>query len=386
MRTIALIPARCGSKSIPLKNIKDFCGRPLIYWSIKALVSAKEIDKIYVASDCDEIKEIVLSFGFKNVEIYDRDSENAQDESSTESLVLEFIDKKDINSEDLLILVQATMPLLKSNDISSALKLYDKSDADSLLTCVRTKNFYWSESGHPLNYDYLNRPRRQDFDGNIVENGSFYINRIKNIKTHKNRLSGKIIIYEMPTYTSIEIDENDDWIIAESLMKKYILPHNGFKKGIKLFVTDVDGVLTDSGMYYSENGDEMKKFNTRDGKGIELLRDDGIVTAIMTAEDTKIVEKRGIKLKFDYIFQGIKNKKDEIIKLADILDIPLDEIAFIGDDVNDTEALKIIGLSACPADAVRENKIVVDFICQAKGGQGAVREFIDEILLNFKEC
>ncbi|GAL78674.1 N-acetylneuraminate cytidylyltransferase [Algibacter lectus] len=107
----------------------------------------------------------------------------------------------------------------------------------------------------------------------------------------------------MPEYTMIEIDELDDWVYAEYLMKKHVLSHN--KKEIKLFLTDVDGVLTDAGMYYSENGgDELKKFNTHDGKGFELLRNENIKTGIITSENTKIVERRANKLKVDYLFQG----------------------------------------------------------------------------------
>jgi N-acylneuraminate cytidylyltransferase len=119
----------------------------------------------------------------------------------------------------------------------------------------RTKRFFWNENGTPINYDYKNRPRRQDFDGMLMENGAFYISSIGNIKKYKNRLSGKIAIYEMPEYTAIEIDEEDDWIIAEKLMQKYILQPKKSSKKIKLFLSDVDGTLTDAGMYYGNNGE-----------------------------------------------------------------------------------------------------------------------------------
>jgi len=381
---VAFIPVRCGSKSIPFKNIKDFCGKPLVYWNLLALENAKSIDKVIVATDCDEIKDVVKSFDFKKVEVYDRDKENATDTASTEDVMLEFINKSNLKNDDLFVLVQATSPFTQSEDFDKAIEKLKKEKADSLLTCARIKRFFWNENGTPINYDYKNRPRRQDFKGVLVENGAFYINSVGNIKKDKNRLSEKIAIYEMPEYTFIELDEEDDWFIAEKLMKKYILKNK--KPKIKLFVSDVDGTLTDAGMYYSESGDELKKFNTRDGKGFELLRKAGIKTAIITSENTKIVENRAKKLKVDYLYQGLEHidKLEAIKEICKKENINLDEVAFIGDDINDKEALENVGVAACPADAVEEIKQIPNIKIMSKnGGVGAVREFIG-IILNEK--
>lgn len=221
--TIAFIPIRCGSKSIPLKNIKDFCGRPLVYWNLKALQNSTNVDKIFVATDCEEIKSVVSGFGFSKVSVYDRDQENANDIASTESVMLEFIEKSDLDNGDLFILVQATSPLTQTDDFDKAINQYRDEKADSLLTCTRTKKFFWNENGTTLNYDFTKRPRRQDFDGILTENGAFYINSVVNIIKNKNRLSGKISIFEMKEFQSVDIDEEDDWAIAEKAMYKYIL-------------------------------------------------------------------------------------------------------------------------------------------------------------------
>ena len=218
---IAFIPARCGSKEIELKNIKLFCGKPLIFWNLQALQNSKNIDVIYVATDCNDIKEVVNSFNFSKVFIYDREAINASDTASTESVMLEFINKNNFLDEDLFFLVQATSPLTQTEDFDNALKQLKEEQADSLLTCVRTKAFFWNDNGFAINYNYMKRPRRQDFKGLLMENGSFYINRIKNILKDKNRLSGKITIFEMQEYKSIDIDTNDDWISAEQAMQKY---------------------------------------------------------------------------------------------------------------------------------------------------------------------
>ena len=219
---IAFVPVRSGSKSIPGKNIRNFCGKPLVFWNLEALEKSSNIDQVFVATDCCEIKKLVCSFNFSKVKIYDRDPQNARDESSTESVMLEFINKQSFDDDDLF-LVQATSPLTQPNDFEQALQILNKLKADSLLTCVRSKRFIWDTSGRPLNYDYKNRPRRQVFQGSLVENGAFYINTIGNIKKSQNRLHGRIAIYEMKEFTFIELDEEDDWLNAEKLMKKNIL-------------------------------------------------------------------------------------------------------------------------------------------------------------------
>lgn len=220
---IAFVPVRCGSKSIPFKNIKEFCGKPLVYWVLKSLENSKSIEKTYIATDCDKISKVVNSFGFKKVEVYLRDKANAEDTSSTESVMLEFLNKNNFDKNDKFILVQATSPLTLSSDFDNAMTLYGNTSADSLLTCVRSKVFIWNKDGTPTNYDYNKRPRRQDFGGVLIENGAFYISSIQNILESSNRLSGNISIYEMQEFQNIDIDEEDDWIIAEKLMKKHIL-------------------------------------------------------------------------------------------------------------------------------------------------------------------
>ena len=144
--------------------------------------------------------------------------------------------------------------------------------------------------------------------------------------------------------------------------------------GIKLLATDVDGVLTDGGMYYSERGDELKKFNTRDGKGIELLRQAGIKVVLITSENTQLVKRRAKKLKVDALYQGIRDKAAAIQELTAKYGISRQEIAYIGDDVNDLAALRAVGLAITVADGLPENKKVADYVTQARGGEGAVRE------------
>lgn len=151
---------------------------------------------------------------------------------------------------------------------------------------------------------------------------------------------------------------------------------------IRLFATDVDGVLTDAGMYYSESGDEWKKFNTRDGMGIKLLQKAGLITAIVTQERTRLVARRAEKLAIPELHQGVMDKLSVIREMAARHGISLQQVAYIGDDVNDIEALQAVGFSAAPADGLPQVLKVVDYVCQRKGGEGAVRELAEMILLS----
>jgi N-acylneuraminate cytidylyltransferase len=382
IKTIAFIPVRGGSKSIPLKNIRPLCGKPLVYWVISALEKTNSIDEIIAATDSDKIEEVVLSFNFQKVKIFRRLPENAADSSTTESVMLEYLESSHVSDDTVFVLVQATSPLTQSMHLSEALDLYNKSKYDSLLTCVRNYRFFWNENGASNNYDYQTRPRRQDFKGQLMENGAFYINTAGNIRQAKNRLCGNIGIYEMPEYTGIEIDEPDDWNIMENLMKKYFLPQETSNKKIKLFLSDVDGVLTDGGMYYSENGDEQKKFNTRDGVAFRLLQEAGIKTGIITSENTKIIERRAKKLYIDFVIQGQKEKGKLAAAqtLCDELGISLAETAYIGDDINCKDLLENVGLAICPADAVNEIKSISGIKClNTNGGSGCIRECVEVI-------
>jgi len=219
-KTTAFIPARCGSKSIPFKNIKPFLDRPLIDWVLNALQTSDNIDEIVVSTDCDAIANLVEELSYSKVNIFRRSESSATDEASTESAMLEFINQSNKSDEELFILVQATSPWTRSKDFDNALKIFSQTNCDSLLSVVQSHSFIWNSEGESINYDYNNRPRRQEFGNQFQENGAFYINTIGNIKRCSNRLSGKIALYPMHKFSSIEIDDDSDWQIAEVLMSK----------------------------------------------------------------------------------------------------------------------------------------------------------------------
>ncbi|MCM1356144.1 MAG: HAD-IIIA family hydrolase [Staphylococcus sp.] len=160
-------------------------------------------------------------------------------------------------------------------------------------------------------------------------------------------------------------------------------------KNIRLFLTDVDGTLTDGGMYYTADGDVMKKFHARDGMGLQLLQKAGIKVGIITSEDTELVRRRAHKLGLDFLVQGKRDggKLEACADICESLSISLDEVAYIGDDVNCIGLLSAAGMRACPADAVRQVKNIPGIlVMNLRGGEGCVREFADLILKRKEEA
>ena len=157
-------------------------------------------------------------------------------------------------------------------------------------------------------------------------------------------------------------------------------------KKIKLFLSDVDGVMTDAGMYYTQNGDELKKFNTHDGMAFNLLKNAGIKTGIITTETTSIVERRAAKLKVDYLYQGagFTGKLAAALEICQKEGITLNEVAYIGDDINCIPLLEKVGIAACPANATKKVKAIIGIIQLSRnGGDGAIREFVDDYILDY---
>jgi 3-deoxy-D-manno-octulosonate 8-phosphate phosphatase (KDO 8-P phosphatase) len=150
---------------------------------------------------------------------------------------------------------------------------------------------------------------------------------------------------------------------------------------IRLLLTDCDGVLTDGGVYYGENGEVLKKFNIRDGMGVERLRTlVNVETGIITGEVSPSVKTRAEKLKITELHLGIKDKTAVLTEILNRKNLQADEVAYIGDDTNDLEIMKLVGLSACPADAMNFNIKIAHYVCENKGGEGAFREFAEFII------
>lgn len=216
MKVTAVLPLRKGSKSIPNKNIRSFAGHPLYYYQLSALINCKEIDEVWILTDysLDNIKAKHPKLFF-----FERSPKVSTDKSSTEDTVLEFIETV---STDLLIIAQATNPFVKNEDYTKAIEQFKSNHCSSLLSVSKTKRFYWDYTGQPINYDFHYRPRRQDFENNkvFIENGAFYIVKESMFKNFQNRLVNPVELYIMPEYTSLEIDDPEDWDLAEKVYRQ----------------------------------------------------------------------------------------------------------------------------------------------------------------------
>lgn len=378
---VAFIPLRGGSKSIPHKNIKNIAGKPLSFWVIETALKSSAVDKIFVSTDSEEIKQVVNQIKNDKLEIISRSKKSATDQAATELAMLEFA-KNNKDFQDI-ILIQATSPLLTAKHLNEGVRKFKHNKYDSLLSVVRQKRFIWKENNNtacPINYNPLNRPRRQNFDGFMVENGAFYITSRENLLKSRCRISGKTGLYEMPEETFVELDSPMDWMIAETLLihKKQRDIQNKIKK-IKMAIFDVDGVFTDGSVYLDETGGESIKFSRIDGKGIEILRENKYILAVISSEESEIVRKRFQKLQIKEIHLGIHNKLNPYEKLKTTYKLNDEEICFCGDDIQDIPVLEKVGLSICPNNARYQVKQICDYVSDKTGGEDFVRS-IAEIL------
>jgi len=385
MTTVAFIPVRGGSKSIPGKNIRPLAGRPLVHWVAQAALDCAGIDRVYVATDSDAIRAATLTLADPRLEVIGRSPETATDTASTESALLEFAEAH--ADFDRIVLIQATSPLLAGSDLDRALIELDAAGATSALSVVRQHRFLWARGAdglaHAKNYIPASRPRRQDWDGELIENGAFYVTTREALLASRCRLSGPTLAIEMDPETFVELDEPSDWLMVESILARRAASGWDFAtaaRAVKLVVTDVDGVLTDGGMYYGPDGEALKKFSTRDGQGFARARAAGLEIAIATGEDTDIVRARAQKLRVARLYSGLTDKVPVIEGLLAELGLGWHEVAYVGDDQNDLGCLARAGVSACPADAEPLARAQARVVLTRPGGRGCVRELIDALL------
>jgi N-acylneuraminate cytidylyltransferase len=218
MSLVAFIPARRGSKGIPNKNIKYMCGFPLICWVLEAAENCKKIDKIYVSTDSERIREVVENYSedvLEKVVVIDRTPKTATDEATTESAMLEFANNYEF---DDICLIQPTSPLLTTEDLDKGIEKYFKEKLDCLWSVSPMKKFLIHQT------EDIFRPRKQEWGGNLVENGAFYITSKWSLCENNNRIPWKHAnekkgVYIMPQHSIYEVDDETDWLIVETLLK-----------------------------------------------------------------------------------------------------------------------------------------------------------------------
>jgi len=383
LKIVSIIPARGGSKAIPQKNIINFCGKPLLAWTIKQALNSCYIEKVYVSTDDSNIAEIATKYGAKVIE---RPKELATDASSSEEALLhalDFIEKKEKLKVDIVVFLQCTSPLRECEDIDNAVRKFVEEKADSLFSVARLEDFcVWKKENNGLvsvTFDYKNRGMRQDREPYYLENGSIYIFKPEILRRYKNRIGGRIIIYEMPYWKSYEIDSWEDLEICEYFMMRKILSKQQdvcSGKKIKLIVYDFDGVMTDNRVIVDQDGKESVVVNRADGLAVGILRKKGIEQVIITTETNPVVIARAQKLKLPVI-HSVEDKRKVLEEFCKKNKIALENVVYIGNDINDIEAMKLVGWPVCPADAADEVKRISKVVLNIKGGEGVIREIIN---------
>lgn len=395
LETVAVIPARGGSKGIPHKNIMDFCGLPLIAWSIRQALAARTIDAVYVSSENEQILCIAKEHGALPIL---RPAELATDTATSESALLHALDticQGRAQAPDALVFLQATSPLRTPDDIDGAVGQFFSEQADSLFSgCLLDDFCVWHMKDgklDSLSYDWRFRGRRQEREPLYLENGSIYVFCPSLLRESGNRLGGRISFFQMAAWQSQEIDSIDDVEIAENIftlrlresltsrmrtggINARLSPHD-----LDLIIYDFDGVMTDNCVLVLEDGREAVRANRADGLGIEMIRAAGLRQVLVSTERNPVVAARARKLGLNVI-QGCRDKAAAVRRLCESEGLDPKRLAFVGNDVNDLTVMEAVGHTIAPADAHPTVLARVNWVTQSGGGRGVIREIAEQIL------
>lgn len=383
MRTVAIIPARGGSKGIPGKNIKPLGGIPLVARSIRAAIAASSVDEVYVSTDDTRIVETARLWG---AGVVDRPAEISGDQASSESALLHAIDvlERDGAPVDVVVFLQCTSPFTSAEDIDAVTAALAEG-GDCAFSVKEDHGFLWridgDGAGAGINHDEAApRQRRQDMEPQFRETGAIYVMKVAPFRERGVRFCGRAVPVALET-PSLEIDDPSDWHVAEAMAHKMdarLLARTGLS-GIRTIVTDFDGVHTDDKVLVDQDGREAVMCSRRDGMGLELLRKAGFRILILSKETNQVVARRAEKLKLEVI-HGVEKKMDVLAGWLAQNDLTWDEIAFVGNDINDVDCMKAARLSFCPADSHPSALTVADMVLPQDGGNGALRTMAELFL------
>jgi N-acylneuraminate cytidylyltransferase len=382
--TLAIIPARGGSKGIPRKNVVSVGGKPLLGWTIEAARAARRVDRVVVSTDDPELAAVARRFG---AGVVDRPAELAGDSASSESALLHALDHlRDAEGyePDVLAFLQCSSPLTAPDDIDGTVEALDREQGDSAVAVVPFHYFLWrrggSGDGLGINHDKTSRLLRQDREPQFLEAGAVYAMRVPGFREARHRFFGRTALHEIPAERRWEIDEPVDLEVAEVLLrardradKRSLLPER-----LDALVFDFDGVFTDNRVTVLDEGREAVVCNRSDGLGIERLRKAGWPMLVLSKETHPIVSARCAKLKLECL-QGIDEKGPALRHWLDARGFSPDRTLYVGNDVNDLPCLAEVGCPVVVADAYPEARRAARIILDHPGGHGALRELAELI-------
>lgn len=358
--------------------------RQLFYLSLQALARLKTVAKVYVATASRELLDLVEEI--KNEDpAWGKQLEGMSMVEPLESATSQALALAERLDFDKIAVIKARALLLFSDDVEKGFRAASDPCATSVFSATVLKGRCWlrGEAGEVFSLDYgLKDPDNLRKDSVLVENGLFYITSRSALLKSGRLVSGRVkaVITEESFLYGVGkagcLGTGGECIRDAFDAPKPIKP----VPLIKMFLTDCDGCMTDGGMYYSEKGDELKKFNTRDGSGFGLLKLNGLITGIITGENMELNRRRAKKLRLDILVSGCRDKMAAVKEICAQRNIELANVLYIGDDINDIDLMKIVGYSCAPADAMPEVREAADFVTVARGGEGVIREVAERIL------
>jgi YrbI family 3-deoxy-D-manno-octulosonate 8-phosphate phosphatase len=385
METLAIIPARGGSKGIPRKNIRPLAGKPLIAYNLEQAQAARLINRVVVSTDDAEIAAVSRQYG---AEVVWRPDEISGDNASSESALLHTLDylrQQEGYQPDLLAFLQCTSPLTLSEDIDGTIQALLDNNADTALAVIPFHYFLWKPDAHGsaegINHDKRKRPLRQEREPQYLETGAVYTMRVPGFLQARHRFFGKTALYIMPAERRLEIDDPVDFQVAEVLMNA----QRGSEKAERLpdtiaaLVLDFDGVFTDNKVVVFQDGREAVICSRSDGSGIGQLKKTGLPILVLSSEPNPVVQARADKLDIPYM-HGIRDKGKALAAWMNEQGIDPSQVVYVGNDLNDLPCMAQVGCAVAVADAHPAVLKQAHFVLEHSGGEGAIREICEMIL------
>jgi len=379
MSTYAVVPARGGSKGIVGKNLQSVGGVSLVARAVAAALRARTVDLVVVSTDDHEIADAARAAG---AQVVDRPAPLSSDTASSESAVLHALDALPGDDPDVTVLLQCTSPFTHPDDIDAAVAAID-AGADSAFTAAATHAFLWradDDGVTGVNHDAATRAMRQTRPREFLENGAVYAMRTTGLRAHGHRFFGRIEVVEVPASHCLEIDDPDDLALARALAP-CIAPRDAapLPATVTGLALDFDGVLTDNGVFTSQDGTESVRSDRSDGLGLDWLRQAGLPIAVLSKEQNPVVAARCAKLQIECV-QGADDKLEAFTAWTRGYGLDPADVVFVGNDANDVECLVAAGCGVVVADAHPSALAVADLVLTRPGGRGAVRELAELIL------
>ena len=381
---VAIIPARGGSQGVPRKNLRRVGGVPLLARAITSAREASRIDRVVVSTDDAEIAAVAREWG---AGVVDRPAAISGGTASSESALLHALDVLG-TADGVLVLIQATSPFIDPVDLDAAVERVVDGDADSLFSAVESWGFVWRDGVGPdgrrgavgVNHDPRVRPRRQDREPEYLETGAFYVMDVAGFREARHRFFGRVGIAVVPEHSAIEID-TELQLAMSSALAPLVSPVGPLD--VDAVVTDFDGVHTDDHALVDQDGRELVSVSREDGMGVALLREAGVPLLILSTETNPVATARARRLGVDVV-PGLGGKAPALAAWAEREGVPLDRVAYLGNDVDDLGCFELVGWPIVVPDAHPLVLAAARIILSRPGGDGAVRELTERVLQSIR--